>query len=128
VSSFLYYMKLFDVGHIPLRLPRAKQLLATINKNFHYKENRHSWRLKTVKKSNSWQFKNRQEYQCHERGYLFLTVSNRQLKLSWWFKTVKIIFQWRFWGLSWRFSTIRELLSLMLFSRQQIFFKKKKKL
>ena len=27
-------MKNFDVGHIPLRLPRAKQLLATINKNF----------------------------------------------------------------------------------------------
>jgi hypothetical protein len=27
-------MKLFYVGHIPLRLPRAKQLLATINKNF----------------------------------------------------------------------------------------------
>ncbi|KAL8473544.1 hypothetical protein ACS0TY_030393 [Phlomoides rotata] len=29
-----HYMKKFDVGHIPLRLPRAKQLLATINKNF----------------------------------------------------------------------------------------------
>ncbi|KAJ6867464.1 hypothetical protein NC652_038620 [Populus alba x Populus x berolinensis] len=29
-----HYMKDFDVGHIPLRLPRAKQLLATINKNF----------------------------------------------------------------------------------------------
>ncbi|KAL9392106.1 hypothetical protein Peur_016026 [Populus x canadensis] len=29
-----HYMKNFDVGHIPLRLPRAKQLLATINKNF----------------------------------------------------------------------------------------------
>ncbi|KAK3428476.1 hypothetical protein EUGRSUZ_E00006 [Eucalyptus grandis] len=28
------YMKNFDVGHVPLRLPRAKQLLATINKNF----------------------------------------------------------------------------------------------
>ncbi|KAL2326730.1 hypothetical protein Fmac_025788 [Flemingia macrophylla] len=28
-----HYMKNFDVGHIPLRLPRAKQLLATINKN-----------------------------------------------------------------------------------------------
>lgn len=27
-------MKNFDVGHMPLRLPRAKQLLATINKNF----------------------------------------------------------------------------------------------
>lgn len=27
-------MKNFDVGHIPLRLPRAKQLLVTINKNF----------------------------------------------------------------------------------------------
>ncbi|KAG5628634.1 hypothetical protein H5410_000351 [Solanum commersonii] len=29
-----HYMKNFDIGHIPLRLPRAKQLLATINKNF----------------------------------------------------------------------------------------------
>lgn len=29
-----HYMKNFDVGHVPLRLPRAKQLLATINKNF----------------------------------------------------------------------------------------------
>ncbi|CAH2058063.1 unnamed protein product, partial [Thlaspi arvense] len=29
-----HYMKHFDVGHVPLRLPRAKQLLATINKNF----------------------------------------------------------------------------------------------
>ncbi|CAL9185553.1 unnamed protein product [Musa hybrid cultivar] len=29
-----HYMKNFDVGHIPLRLPRAKQLLATINKQF----------------------------------------------------------------------------------------------
>ncbi|KAG6491376.1 hypothetical protein ZIOFF_052716 [Zingiber officinale] len=29
-----HYMKNFDVGHIPLRLPRAKQLLVTINKNF----------------------------------------------------------------------------------------------
>ncbi|KAK2967485.1 hypothetical protein RJ640_009667 [Escallonia rubra] len=29
-----HYMKNFDVGHTPLRLPRAKQLLATINKNF----------------------------------------------------------------------------------------------
>lgn len=29
-----HYMKNFDVGHIPLRLPRAKQLLTTINKNF----------------------------------------------------------------------------------------------
>ncbi|KAI3430135.1 uncharacterized protein J3R85_008143 [Psidium guajava] len=29
-----HYMKNFDGGHIPLRLPRAKQLLATINKNF----------------------------------------------------------------------------------------------
>ncbi|KAI0509771.1 hypothetical protein KFK09_010367 [Dendrobium nobile] len=29
-----HYMKNFDVGHIPLRLPRAKQLLATINKHF----------------------------------------------------------------------------------------------
>ena len=29
-----HYMKNFDVGHIPLRLPRAKQLLATIDRNF----------------------------------------------------------------------------------------------
>lgn len=29
-----HYMKDFDAGHIPLRLPRAKLLLATINKNF----------------------------------------------------------------------------------------------
>ncbi|KAK6931981.1 Peptidase M24 [Dillenia turbinata] len=29
-----HYMKNFDAGHIPLRLPRAKQLLATINKHF----------------------------------------------------------------------------------------------
>jgi len=29
-----HYMKNYDVGHIPLRLPRAKQLLNTINKNF----------------------------------------------------------------------------------------------
>uniref|UniRef100_A0A6N2NAR3 Peptidase M24 domain-containing protein n=1 Tax=Salix viminalis TaxID=40686 RepID=A0A6N2NAR3_SALVM len=29
-----HYMKKFDAGHMPLRLPRAKQLLATINKNF----------------------------------------------------------------------------------------------
>lgn len=29
-----HYMKNFEVGHIPLRVPRAKQLLATINKNF----------------------------------------------------------------------------------------------
>jgi hypothetical protein len=27
-------MKNYDVGHVPLRLPRAKQLLATIDKNF----------------------------------------------------------------------------------------------
>jgi methionyl aminopeptidase len=27
-----HYMKNFDVGHVPLRLPRAKQLLATIDK------------------------------------------------------------------------------------------------
>jgi methionyl aminopeptidase len=27
-------MKDFDAGHVPLRLPRAKQLLATIEKNF----------------------------------------------------------------------------------------------
>ncbi|KAL5993176.1 Methionine aminopeptidase 2B [Asimina triloba] len=29
-----HYMKNFEVGHIPLRMARAKQLLATINKNF----------------------------------------------------------------------------------------------
>ncbi|KAG0498720.1 hypothetical protein HPP92_003411 [Vanilla planifolia] len=29
-----HYMKNFDVGHIPLRLTRAKQLLSTINKHF----------------------------------------------------------------------------------------------
>ncbi|KAJ3170092.1 hypothetical protein HK101_011388 [Irineochytrium annulatum] len=29
-----HYMKRFDGQHIPLRLPRAKQLLGTINKNF----------------------------------------------------------------------------------------------
>ena len=29
-----HYMKNFDVGHIPLRLPKAKQLLNFINKNF----------------------------------------------------------------------------------------------
>ncbi|KAL3900265.1 MAG: hypothetical protein SGPRY_012491, partial [Prymnesium sp.] len=29
-----HYMKNFDVGHIPLRLPKAKQLLNLINKNF----------------------------------------------------------------------------------------------
>ncbi|KAJ7969370.1 Methionine aminopeptidase 2 [Quillaja saponaria] len=29
-----HYMKNFEVGHIPLRLPKSKQLLATINKNF----------------------------------------------------------------------------------------------
>ncbi|KAF9602627.1 hypothetical protein IFM89_030515 [Coptis chinensis] len=29
-----HYMKNFEVGHVPLRLPRAKQLLATINKHF----------------------------------------------------------------------------------------------
>lgn len=29
-----HYMKNFDVGHVPLRLPRAKALLATIDKNF----------------------------------------------------------------------------------------------
>ena len=27
-----HYMKQFNVGHVPLRLPRAKQLLATIDK------------------------------------------------------------------------------------------------
>ena len=29
-----HYMKNFNVGHVPLRLPRAKQLLATIDKHF----------------------------------------------------------------------------------------------
>jgi len=29
-----HYMKNFDVGHVPLRLPRAKQLLASIDRNF----------------------------------------------------------------------------------------------
>ncbi|KAJ6823103.1 methionine aminopeptidase 2B-like isoform X4 [Iris pallida] len=29
-----HYMKNFDAGHVPLRLPRAKQLLTTINKHF----------------------------------------------------------------------------------------------
>jgi methionyl aminopeptidase len=29
-----HYMKNFDVGRVPLRLPRAKQLLATIDRNF----------------------------------------------------------------------------------------------
>jgi methionyl aminopeptidase len=29
-----HYMKNFDVGHVPLRLPRAKQLLGVIDKNF----------------------------------------------------------------------------------------------
>ncbi len=29
-----HYMKNFDVGHVPLRLPRAKQLLAVIDRNF----------------------------------------------------------------------------------------------
>jgi methionyl aminopeptidase len=29
-----HYMKNFDVGHIPLRLPKAKQLLSFISKNF----------------------------------------------------------------------------------------------
>lgn len=29
-----HYMRAFDVGHVPLRLPRSKQLLATIEKNF----------------------------------------------------------------------------------------------
>ena len=29
-----HYMKNFDVGHVPLRLARAKQLLSTIDKNF----------------------------------------------------------------------------------------------
>ena len=29
-----HYMKNYDAGHVPLRLPRAKQLLATIDKHF----------------------------------------------------------------------------------------------
>lgn len=29
-----HYMKNYDVGHVPLRLPRAKQLLATIDRHF----------------------------------------------------------------------------------------------
>ena len=29
-----HYMKNFDVGHVPLRMPRAKQLLAAIDRNF----------------------------------------------------------------------------------------------
>jgi len=29
-----HYMKNFDAGHVPLRLPRAKSLLSTIDKNF----------------------------------------------------------------------------------------------
>jgi len=29
-----HYMKNYDVGHVPLRLPAAKKLLATIDKNF----------------------------------------------------------------------------------------------
>ena len=29
-----HYMKNFDVGHVPLRLAKAKQLLGTINNNF----------------------------------------------------------------------------------------------
>ncbi len=29
-----HYMKNFDVGHVPLRLPRAKSLLATIDRHF----------------------------------------------------------------------------------------------
>lgn len=29
-----HYMKNFDVGRVPLRLPKAKQLLATIDRNF----------------------------------------------------------------------------------------------
>ena len=29
-----HYMKNFDVGHVPLRLPRAKQLLSTIDRHF----------------------------------------------------------------------------------------------
>lgn len=29
-----HYMKNFDVGHVPIRLPRAKHLLNVINENF----------------------------------------------------------------------------------------------
>ena len=29
-----HYMKNYDVGHVPLRLQRSKQLLQVINKNF----------------------------------------------------------------------------------------------
>ena len=29
-----HYMKNFDCGHVPLRLPRAKQLLGVIDRNF----------------------------------------------------------------------------------------------
>jgi len=29
-----HYMKNFDMGHVPLRLPKAKTLLSTITKNF----------------------------------------------------------------------------------------------
>ena len=29
-----HYMKNYDVGHVPLRLPRAKQLLGVIDRNF----------------------------------------------------------------------------------------------
>ena len=29
-----HYMKNFEAGHVPLRLPRAKALLTTIDKNF----------------------------------------------------------------------------------------------
>lgn len=29
-----HYMKNYDVGHVPLRLPRAKQLLGCIDRNF----------------------------------------------------------------------------------------------
>ena len=29
-----HYMKNFDAGHVPLRLPAARKLLATIDRNF----------------------------------------------------------------------------------------------
>ena len=29
-----HYMKNFDAGHVPLRLPKAKQLLGVIDRNF----------------------------------------------------------------------------------------------
>lgn len=34
LAQVSHYMKNFDVGHVPLRLPRAKALLATIDRHF----------------------------------------------------------------------------------------------